>query len=135
MANRLTALSYLAYRGLLAHPLKRLRRRGSGLERFLANYASEGNVPTRPEDRAAAEAAQACISCGLCDLGCDLAGSIPSIRALGLPAVFRLYSRSTAELPHAAEALRACAACGRCDPLCPTGVPITRIVQHLLRSV
>lgn len=126
------ALVYLAWRALVAHPLKLLfRRRGTGLERFRAAYVSEGLVPTRVEDRAAAEAAAACISCGLCETGCELVRATPAIRALGLHAAFRLYGRSLVELPLAAEALDACAGCAGCDGLCPTRVPISRVVTHL----
>ncbi len=126
------ALAYLGWRALVAHPLKRaFRQRGTGLERFSAAYVSEGLVPTRTEDRAAGEAAAGCISCGLCELGCDLARATPQVRALGLHAAFRLYSRSSAELPLARDALAACAGCAGCDALCPTGVPISRLVAHL----
>ncbi len=132
-ASRLAALSYLGYRAVLAHPFKRMGQEGSGLDRFLANYAVEGLLPTRPEDRAIGEAASACISCGLCEIACDLAGAAPAIRALGLPAAFRLFGKSSVELPLAAAALQACLACadGRCDAACPTGVPISRVVRHL----
>ncbi len=126
------ALAYLAWRALVAHPMKRLfRRRGTGIERFHAAYVAEGLVPTRPEDRAIAQAASACIACGLCETGCDLAMATPAIRALGLHAAFRLYSRSFADLPLAAGALDACAGCAGCDALCPTRVPIGRIIAHL----
>jgi heterodisulfide reductase subunit C len=129
---RLGALAYLAWRALVAHPLKRLfRQRGTGLERFRAAYVSEGLVPTRAEDRAAGEAAAACISCGLCETGCDLAGATPAVRALGLHAAFRLYGRSSAELFLAADALDACAGCAGCDALCPTRVPISRVIAQL----
>src|SRR5512138_3431857 len=129
------ALAYLGWRAVVAHPLKRaFRRRGTGLERFSAAYVSEGLVPTRTEDRAVGEAAAACIACGLCEAGCDLAGASPEIRALGLHAAFRLYSRSSTELPLAREALAACARCDGCDALCPTGVPISRVVAHLLAA-
>lgn len=134
-ASRFRALSYLAYRALLAHPLKRAQQRGPGLERFLASYAPEGLVPTDPEDRAVGEAAGACIGCGLCEVGCDLAAAVPSIRALGLHAAFRLYGKSSAELPFAGEALAVCAGCQGCDARCPTGVPISRIVRHLAARV
>lgn len=128
----LRALAYLGWRALVAHPLKRLfRQRGTGLERFTEAYVSEGLVPTSPEDRAVGEAASACIACGLCESGCDLSGAAPAVRALGLHAAFRLYSRNAAELPLAREPLEACAACAGCDALCPTGVPISRIVRHL----
>lgn len=132
MSASLGALSYLAWRALVAHPWKRLARRGTGAERFVRNYAGEGLVPTRAEDRAIGEAASACIGCGLCEAGCPLTGAVPSVRDLGLHAAFRLYSRGSAVLPLARAALEACAACQGCDPLCPTGVPITRIVRHLL---
>ena len=126
------ALAYLGWRAVVAHPLKRaFRQPGSGLERFSAAYVSEGLVPTRTEDRAAGEAASACIACGLCETGCDLARASPEVRALGLHAAFRLYSRSAMELPLAREALRACAGCTGCDALCPTGVPISRVLAHL----
>jgi heterodisulfide reductase subunit C len=132
----LRALAYLGWRALVAHPLKRLfRRRGTGLERFSAAYVSEGLVPTSAEDRAVGEAAAGCIACGLCETGCDLSRASPPLRALGLHAAFRLYSRNGAELPLAAEALAACAGCGGCDALCPTGVPIARIVRHLRERV
>jgi heterodisulfide reductase subunit C len=126
------ALAYLGYRALVAHPLKRLfRQRGTGLERFTRSYVAEGLVPTRLDDAGAAEAASACISCGLCETGCDLAAASPPIRALGLHAAFRLYSRSSVSLPLAREALQACSRCGGCDALCPTGVPISRVIAHL----
>jgi heterodisulfide reductase subunit C len=126
------ALAYLAWRALVAHPLKRLfRQRGTAFERFSAAYVSEGLVPTRPEDRAVGEGAAACIACGLCETGCDLARASPEVRALGLHAAFRLYSRNAAELPLAREALEACSGCAGCDALCPTGVPISRVLAHL----
>jgi heterodisulfide reductase subunit C len=126
------ALLYLAWRALLAHPAKKLfRQRGTGAERFRSNYVSEGLAPTGPEDRDTAEAAARCISCGLCELGCELAGAAPAVRALGVHAAFRLYSRNLAELPLAKDALERCAECDGCDALCPTGVPISRIVREL----
>jgi heterodisulfide reductase subunit C len=132
MGSRLAALAYLAWRALVAHPLGRLLRpRASGLERFRAAYVAEGLVPTRPDDRAVGEEASGCIACGLCELGCDLAAATPAVRALGLHAAFRLYSRSSAELPLAGAMLEACAGCGGCDALCPTRVPISRIIAHL----
>ncbi len=131
-ASRFRALSYLGYRALVAQPLKRLAT-VPGLERFLEQYGREGLAPTRPEDRELGEAASACIGCGLCELGCELAGAVPGVRALGLHAAFRLHGRSSLELRHARAALEACAACdGCCDGTCPTGVPISRIVRGLL---
>lgn len=129
--SSLGALAYLAWRALAAHPVKRLARRGSGLARFEAAYFPEGLLPTTAEDRAVREEAAACIACGLCEAGCDLAAASPEVRALGLPAAFRLYSRSSAMLPRAREALEACAGCSGCEALCPTGVPISRVVAHL----
>jgi len=129
MSTRLGALSYLAWRALAVQPLKRASGHGTGRERFLAAYAAEGLEPTTPEDRAAAEAASACIGCGLCESGCRLAGVAPSLRDLGLHAIFRLYSKSAPGLLQARDGLDACAGCTGCEPLCPTGVPISRLVR------
>jgi heterodisulfide reductase subunit C len=126
------ALAYLAWRAIVAHPLKRLfRPAGTGLERFSAAYVSEGLAPTSPEDRLMGEGAASCIACGLCETGCDLEASSPQERALGLHAAFRLYSRNPVELALAREALAACGGCTGCDALCPTGVPISALVAHL----
>jgi heterodisulfide reductase subunit C len=135
--SRFRAMAYLGYRAIVAHPLKRLfRQRGTGEARFRAAYEAEGLAPTAEADRELGLAAQACIACGLCETGCELAAAVPSVRALGLHAVFRLYSRNPAELPLAAGALEACAGCaGGCDALCPTGVPIERIVKGLRERV
>lgn len=127
----LASFAWLGWRALVAHPLRRLFRRGSGAARFAESYESEGLWRTRPEDRAVAEAAAACIGCGLCETGCELAAA-PAVRSLGLHAAFRLYSRSSVDLPHAVEALEACAGCTGCEALCPTGVPIGRTVAQLL---
>ena len=127
--GRVRSLAYLGYRALVAHPLRRLFRQGSGSERFLASYAPEGLSPTSPDDRAAGEAASACISCGLCESACPLAAVAPSVRDLGLHAVFRLYSKSSLALGPGAEALAACSSCAGCESICPTGVPIARLVR------
>jgi heterodisulfide reductase subunit C len=126
------AIAYLGYRAMVAHPLKRLfRQHGTGEARFRAAYEVEGLAPTSEAERELGIAAQACIACGLCEAGCELAGAAPAVRALGLHAVFRLYARNPAEVSLAAGALDACAGCRGCDALCPTGVPITRIVSAL----
>jgi len=126
------ALAYLAWRALVAHPLKRLFKwRGTGLDRFRAAYVAEGLAPAEPARRAAAEAASACISCGLCETGCDLATATPVVRALGLHAAFRLYSRTTMDLALAGDALERCAGCAGCEALCPTRVPIARVLAAL----
>jgi heterodisulfide reductase subunit C len=127
--SKVRSYAWLAWRAAVSHPLRGLRQRGSGRERFLGNYASEGLAPTTSGDRAAAEAASACISCGLCESGCALRGAIPSIRDMGLHAAFRLYSKSPEMLARSGDALAACASCTGCEPLCPTGVPVARLVR------
>ncbi len=126
----LRALAYLGYRALVAHPLKRLSRSGTGLERFNQSYPADGLLPTSPEDRAVRAAASACVGCGLCEPHCAIAGG-PEVRALGLQAVFRLYTRSAEDQRRARGALARCAGCAGCGAACPTGVPIARILRHL----
>jgi succinate dehydrogenase/fumarate reductase-like Fe-S protein len=127
--SKARSYAWLAWRAIVPHPLRALRRRGTGAERFLRNYAPEGLGPTSAEEREAALAASACISCGLCESGCPLRGAVPSVRSLGLHASFRLYAKSADMLAHAGDALAACSSCTGCEPLCPTGVPVARLVR------
>jgi heterodisulfide reductase subunit C len=120
---------WLAWRAVVSHPLRAFTRRGTGKERFLASYGAEALLPTTPEARADAEAASACIGCGLCEAGCALRAAIPSIRDVGLRGAFRLYSKSAGMLSVSGDALGDCAGCTGCEPLCPTGVPIARLVR------
>jgi heterodisulfide reductase subunit C len=129
--SKVSSYAWLAWRAAVPHPLRALRRAGTGEERFLAAYAAEGLAPTTAEDRAAAEAASACISCGLCESRCALGQAVPAVRDLGLRAVFRLYGKTHEMTALAAGPLAGCAACTGCEPLCPTGVPITRLVRLL----
>jgi heterodisulfide reductase subunit C len=129
--SRARSYAWLAWRAAVPHPLRALRRSGTGEERFLAAYAPEGLAPTPLEARADAEAASACISCGLCDAACPLRAAIPAVRSLGLHAAFRLCGKSDEMLAESADHLAACSSCTGCEPLCPTGVPITRIVRAL----
>ncbi len=129
--SKVSSYGWLAWRAAVSHPLRGIRRSGTGEERFLAAYAAEGLAPTTAEDRAAAEAASACISCGLCESRCAPARAVPAVRDLGLRAVFRLYAKSHEMTALAAGPLAGCATCTGCEPLCPTGVPITRLVRLL----
>ena len=129
--SKVRSYAWLAWRAVVPHPLRAIRRRGTGEERFLASYAAERLAPTTLDARAVAQAASACISCGLCESGCALRASIPAARDLGLHSAFRLLSKSDEMLAHSADLLAACATCTGCEPLCPTGVPITRLVRLL----
>jgi Fe-S oxidoreductase len=129
------ALLYLAWRALVVQPLKRLRWRGTGLERFLAAYGVEGLRPTPPEDREVALLASRCTGCGLCEAGCRLPASQPALRALGLPAAFRLVGRQAADLPLGRDLLEACSGCAGCERWCPAQVPIGRVIGHLRRRL
>jgi heterodisulfide reductase subunit C len=132
---RLHALLYLGWRAVLVQPIKRLFQRGTGLERFEANFAADRLVPTSVVDREVTFEASRCIGCGLCEPGCRLAEASPAVRALGLPSAFRLIGRTSADLVNARELLAACAGCAGCAAHCPTGVPIGQVVRHLLMRV
>ncbi len=127
----LHALVYLGWRAVFVEPVKRLFQRGSGLERFQAAFAADRLAPTSVADREVAGLASRCIGCGLCEPGCRLAAASPALRALGLPAAFRLVGRTGGDLVAARDLLAACRACSGCESLCPTGVPIGRVVASL----
>jgi heterodisulfide reductase subunit C len=131
----LHALVYLGWRAVLVEPVKRLFQRGSGLSRFEANFAADRLSPTSVADREVAFEASRCIGCGLCEATCRLAGASPAVRALGLPAAFRLVGRGPGDLAGAAELFETCQGCAGCQIQCPTGVPIGKVLGTLwLRS-
>jgi heterodisulfide reductase subunit C len=127
----LQALIYLGWRAVLVEPVKRLFQRGAGLERFRSAFADDGLAPTSVADREVAFLAARCVGCGLCEPGCQLATASPALRALGLPAAFRLVGRTASDLGPARDLLTACLGCAGCRALCPTGVPIGRVLAHL----
>jgi len=127
----LHALLYLGWRAVLVEPVKRLFQRGTGLARFQSHFAADRLAPTSAADRELALLAARCIGCGLCEPGCRLATGSPAVRALGLPAAFRLVGRAGGDLDLAGDLLGACRDCAGCDSRCPTGVPIGRLLRHL----
>jgi heterodisulfide reductase subunit C len=127
----LQALVYLGWRAVFVEPVKRLFQRSAGLERFNAAFAADHLAPTSEVEREISFLAARCIGCGLCEPGCRMAAASPAVRALGLPAAFRLVGRSGGDLAMAGELLAACQGCAGCRALCPTGVPIGRVLSSL----
>lgn len=127
----LLALLDLAWRAVVVQPLKRLVARGPGLARFHAAYGPDGLAPTAPADREVALLAARCTGCGLCEAGCRLPEAAPELRALGLPAAFRLVGRRPSELGLGRGLLEACRGCAGCDRWCPAAIPIGRVLEHL----
>jgi heterodisulfide reductase subunit C len=127
----LHALVYLGWRAVFVEPVKRLFQRGSGLERFKALFAADRLAPTSVADREVSLLAARCIGCGLCEPGCPMLAASPAVRALGLPAAFRLVGRAGGDLAAARDLLLACQACAGCESRCPTGVPIGRVLSRL----
>ncbi len=130
---------YLAYRALIAHPLKKLfsTDERTGKQRFLDNYAPEGLVPMSAEDRQIVQAAARCIHCGLCD-AYDLAlAVVPRTEYDGASLLPISYSRATPDLPRARAALVALREdqLTRSEAVCPTRVPLRSIARYLQRKL
>ncbi len=137
--QRLKGDLYLAYRALIAHPLKKLLSldERTGKQRFLDNYASEGLVPMSPEDRRVLHAAARCIHCGLCD-AYDLAmATIPRTVYDGASLLPIAYSRATPDLPRARAALAQLREdqLVQAESVCPTRVPLQSIASYLKRKL
>src|SRR5512140_609352 len=130
---------YLGYRALVAHPLRKLfhPEEGSGIQRFLRNYAPEGNIPLAAEDRAVLQGASRCIHCGLCDAFALALDAVPRTVDPGVSLLPVCYARATPDLPHARAAL---AALGEdqirgAEAVCPTRVPLVALAQLLRRKL
>lgn len=131
--GRVVGNLYLAYRAVVAWPLKSLvRRRSDGVGRFLHNYGTEGLIPTTPLDREVLAAAGRCISCGLCDAHDSALGRLgPGYD--GVSVLPRQVARSSADLAVAAPLLARLepASYREAEAVCPTGVPLVRIASWL----
>lgn len=137
--TRLKGDLYMAYRAVIAHPLRALFRgdERSGKQRFLDNYAPEGLVPTSAEDRQILQAASRCIHCGLCDAYDPSLSKLPRTAYDGPSAMPISWSRATPDLPHAREGLLGIAPelLARAEAICPTRVPLRRIAEYLHRKL
>lgn len=139
LGQKLRGNLYLAYRALIAHPLRRLFRDepGTGQQRFLANYGPEGNIPYTEEDRAILRGASRCIHCGLCN-AYDRA-LLETSRQLyaGASLIPLSYARATPDLPRARATLAALRDDGllRSEAVCPTRVPLRAIAALLRRKL
>ena len=132
--GRLAADGYLAWRALVAHPLRRAFDAGPrGREKFLAHYAPEGLVPTTPADKAMLAAAGRCIGCGLCDAFDGQLARLPKAVYGGASLLPLQYARSSVELVHAAGALRSIdpEAYRAAEAVCPTRVPLVALARWL----
>ena len=130
---------YLAYRALIAHPLKRLfdTDERSGKQKFLDNYAPEGLVPMSAADRQILRAAARCIHCGLCDAFDRALLVIPRSVYDGASLLPISYSRATPDLPRARAALAELREdqLAQSEAVCPTRVPLRSIVRYLQRKL
>jgi len=130
---------YLAYRALLAHPLKKLFQDGAltPRERFLRNYAPEGNVPTSEEDRRVLRGASRCIHCGLCEAYDGALAQLPRTLHGGASLLPVALARATPDLPRARALLARLKpeSLSRGEAVCPTRVPLREIASFLSRKL
>ncbi len=114
------------------HFLKHVGRRlcgikSPGFKEFLNFYQADKIVPFSPQDKTLLPLLGRCISCGLCDSSC------PTLMQNHLGPSF---------LPHASRSipdfagnlplnLTSCDACAGCETMCPTGVPIKRLMEFI----
>lgn len=126
---------YLGYRAIIAHPLRLLfdRDERPGKQRFLANYAPEGNLPTTVEDRRVLAGASRCIHCGLCEPFDQMLTQLPRTQYDGASLLPMVYARAMPGLQHAREAIQAIdpEKLARSEAVCPTRVPLRSIARWL----
>ena len=130
---------YLAYRAAIAHPLKKLFQSGvfTPRERFLRNYAPEGNIPTSQEDRRVLRGASRCIHCGLCEAYDAALAQLPRTLYGGASLLPLALARATPDLPRARSLLAQLdpESLARGEAVCPTRVPLREIAAFLARRL
>lgn len=107
-------------------------RRGDELEALLTQYRDTSLRLPETEERSAILAAEACVSCSACALGCRAIreGQAPPAFEPKLLVLELGNSRTTQTASF--EAWSVCARCGDCTARCPFGVPIHQVAQQFL---
>lgn len=113
--NLALQLAFLATR-------KMLGKRTPGLREFLSFYRPDRIFPDTAEDKKLVNQFSRCIACGLCDSLCPF-GARPSHLAF--------VARSVPDFSAVSWNLDACGNCRGCEEICPTKVPIGKLMQFL----
>ena len=104
-------------------------------KRFESNFRDDRIRPMTHEELDSFFEHHRCIRCGACDAVCERAKDLDPIY-LGPSYVASTHSRLQPDAVYAKPylaAFEACRACGRCMNVCPTGVPLTRIANLVIR--
>lgn len=96
---------------------------------FRAQFAAEGIFPLTPAEQESMPRAQACIVCGLCDMGT----AAPEWRPYGREALAAGFARALPVLPLPAADVARAADRREAGALCPMGVPLATIADYVTR--
>ena len=130
---------FLAYRAVIAHPLRKFLNEDtrSGKDRFLANYAPEGNLPTTEADREVLRGASRCIDCGLCEAYDAGLSQLPRTVYLGASELATSLTRAVPDIPYARELVEKLSdrSLLQAEAVCPTRVPLRALLAYLRRKL
>lgn len=106
-----------------------------GVEAFLSLYAKDQIFPLTHEQRKTFASHSNCINCGLCVSQCEApisSGGALFYQTFMTPAhVAFSYSRMLSDNFYNQDFLKYCSQCRACEKVCPTGVPLTKIIEFV----
>lgn len=107
-----------------------------GTKRYLNNYAEDGIRPLSLDEAACFTELGGCIRCNLCDSLCDATRELKHLHGQGPSLIASTLSRNLPDIPKAniyLDSFDDCEQCFACFDICPTGVPIRKIVELMRR--
>ena len=116
---------------LLIHLLFKRWFKKRGIEQFLKDYVTEGIFPLKVEERKNFSSFGRCIQCGFCITACKIQDPIFFQKFISPSQIAFSYSRSLPEMRGNGDFLAHCRECRACEEVCPTGVPLTQMMEFV----
>jgi len=102
-----------------------------GLSHFLSFYKEDHVFSLSAEERVTFSSHSKCVFCGLCVSQCELTDAHFYEKFLTPATLAFSYTKSLPEVSSNVDFVAHCSSCRACEKVCPTSVPLNRIIQFV----
>jgi len=116
---------------LLIHLLYKRWFRKRGLEDFIKNYVDDRLFAISEASRKTFFSQSNCVQCGFCVTACEVSDPLFYREFMSPSQIAFSYTRSLPEIFTNKDFLSYCRTCRACEEVCPTGVPLDRMITFV----